>query len=106
MRIVGGERVRLKESDRLHAIATESNKLGGQIEETEDGLIIKGVETLSGGAVDGWNDHRIVMATAVAAQRCKQPLVIEGWKAINKSYPDFFKDYQNLGGVVHERNMG
>lgn len=106
MRIVGGERVRLKESDRLKAIATELNKLGAKIEETPDGLIIEGVKQLSGGSVEGWNDHRIVMATAVAAQRCEGPLSIDGWKAINKSYPEFFKDYQNLGGVVNERNLG
>jgi 3-phosphoshikimate 1-carboxyvinyltransferase len=106
MRIVGGERVRLKESDRLKAIATELNKLGAKIEETPDGLIIEGVKHLSGGSVEGWNDHRIVMATAVAAQRCEGPLSIDGWKAINKSYPEFFKDYQNLGGVVNEWNLG
>ncbi len=106
MRITGGERVRLKESDRLKAIATELNKLGAQIEETPDGLIIQGVASLRGGNVEGWNDHRIVMAASIAAIRCDSPLSIEGWKAINKSYPEFFKDYQNLGGVVNERNLG
>ena len=106
MRIHGGERVRLKESDRLKAIATELNKVGGRIEETPDGLIVHGVDSLTCGTVEGWNDHRIVMAMAVAASRCTGTLVIEGWKAINKSYPEFFKDYQNLGGVVSERNMG
>lgn len=106
MLIHGGERVRLKESDRLKAIATELNKVGGNVEETPDGLIVHGVKSLSGGTVEGWNDHRIVMAMAVAASRCSGTLVIDGWKAINKSYPEFFKDYQNLGGVVSERNMG
>ncbi len=106
MLICGGERVRLKESDRLKAIATELNKVGGHVEETPDGLIVNGVDFLTGGAVEGWNDHRIVMAMAIAASRCTGSLVIDGWKAINKSYPEFFKDYQNLGGVVSERNVG
>lgn len=106
MRIVGGERVRLKESDRLKAIATELNKVGGNVSETPDGLIVNGVAALSGGSVEGWNDHRIVMAMAIAAINCTGPLSIEGWKAINKSYPEFFKDYQDLGGVVNERDMG
>lgn len=106
MHIYGGERVRLKESDRLNAIATEINKIGGQIEETPDGLIIKGVTSLQGGRVEGWNDHRIVMAMAIAAISCSEKLTIEGWEAINKSYPEFFKDYQKLGGVVSEWNMG
>lgn len=106
MTICGGERVRLKESDRLKAIATELNKVGGEVTETPDGIIVKGVEGLTGGAVEGWNDHRIVMAMAVAASRCNEPLTIDGWRAINKSYPEFFKDYQDLGGVVSERNMG
>ncbi len=106
MTIYGGERVRLKESDRLKAIATELNKVGGNVKETEDGLVINGVDHLTGGNVEGWNDHRIVMAMAVAAIRCTQKLTIDGWEAINKSYPEFFKDYQDLGGVVHERNMG
>lgn len=106
MHIYGGERVRLKESDRLKAIASELNKIGGQVEETPDGLYVNGVESLKEGHVDGWNDHRIVMAMAIAATRCSGKLSIDGWEAINKSYPEFFKDYQNLGGVVSERNMG
>jgi len=106
MVISGGERVRLKESDRLKAIATELNKVGGDVSETPDGIIVKGVESFSGGSVEGWNDHRIVMAMAIAASRCKRALTIEGWRAINKSYPEFFKDYQSLGGIVNERDMG
>ncbi len=61
---------------------------------------------MQGGRVEGWNDHRIVMAMAIAAISCSEKLTIEGWEAINKSYPEFFKDYQKLGGVVSEWNMG
>jgi len=106
MEIYGAERVRLKESDRLAAIACELNKVGGAVVETEDGIKITGVNQLGGGTVDGWNDHRIVMAMSVAAIRCSSQLTIDGWEAINKSYPDFYRDYQKLGGVVNERDMG
>ena len=106
MKIYGGQRVRLKESDRLKAIATELNKVGGSVTETPDGILVQGVKALTGGRVEAWNDHRIVMAMAVAATCCEGPLTIDGYRAINKSYPEFFKDYQALGGVVHERDMG
>ncbi len=94
--IIGAERLRIKESDRLCAIATELGKLGADIKETEDGLIIHGKKQLEGGKVFGHNDHRIVMALAVAATRCKNKVVIEGAEAVNKSYPEFFEHYRRL----------
>lgn len=111
-------RLRLKESDRLKAIAAELNKIGGKISELDDSLIIEGVESFTGGTVDCWNDHRIAMALAVAATRCKIPLVIMGEEAVSKSYPDFWKDYEELvshrerfdlaqlGGEISEWSMG
>lgn len=104
--IVGGERVRLKESDRLHAMAVELAKMGVKIEETDDGLIIQGGQPLSGTRLHGWNDHRIVMALAVAASCAQGTTEIEDAEAITKSYPTFFQDYRQIGGVADERNMG
>ena len=91
--------MRLKECDRLHAIATELNKIGGCVEEEPDGLIIRGVGALTGGRVSGWNDHRIAMALAIASQRCSGELVIEGAECVRKSYPDFWQDFAKLGGI-------
>lgn len=105
-RILNAARLRLKESDRLNAIATEINKLGGDVTEYPDSLVINGKEYLNGGEVYGWNDHRIVMALAVASLKCKNKVVINGCEAINKSYPEFFKDFESIGGVAHERNLG
>lgn len=105
-RIVNAGRLRLKESDRLKAISTELNKLGAQVRETGDGLLITGVEELSGGTVDSWNDHRIAMALAVASQRCTGPLTITGSDAVNKSYPHFWNDFEKLGGKINERSLG
>lgn len=106
-RIVNAERLRIKESDRLKAISTELNKIGAEIKELNDGLVIKGKESLRGNAkVNSWNDHRIAMSLAIAATRCKEEIVLEGYEAVNKSYPDFWNDYISLGGETNELHLG
>lgn len=99
-KIVNAERARIKESDRLRAISTELKKLGGDVEERDDGLIIEGKKELKGGKVDSWNDHRIAMALAVASIGCKEPIVINGSEVVNKSYPKFWDDFRKLGGAI------
>jgi 3-phosphoshikimate 1-carboxyvinyltransferase len=74
--------------------------LGGQAEEGPDSLTVQG-GLLIGGTVDGANDHRIVMAAAIAATACKGPVTILGAEAVNKSYPSFWTDYQRVGGEIH-----
>ncbi|WP_079428090.1 3-phosphoshikimate 1-carboxyvinyltransferase [Clostridium oryzae] len=96
--IYNASRLRIKECDRLKAISSELNKIGADVEEKEDSLIIHGKETLDGGLVDSWNDHRIAMSMAIASLKCKNKLTITNCEAINKSYPDFYKDIKNLGG--------
>lgn len=104
--ITGAARLRIKESDRLHAITEGLNKLGANVEELPDGLKINGVRSLHGGTVEGYNDHRIVMALAVAATRATEPVIITDSESINKSYPSFFDDYNNLGGNANVISMG
>ena len=99
-RIVGAERVRLKESDRLAAMAAELAKLGATITETPDGLIIRGVKTLHGGVVSGHNDPRIVMSLAVAALNADGAVIIDGAESVAKSWPSFFEDLNTIGGVT------
>ena len=101
-RIVNAGRLRLKECDRLSAITNELNKLGALIMEGRDNLTIIGKpEGLRGGAeVDAWNDHRIAMSLAIAAQRCKEPVSLMGADSVSKSYPLFWQDYQALGGKI------
>lgn len=96
----GGARLRLKESDRLKTVHDMITALGGKATELPDGLIVYG-GGLSGGTVDGANDHRIVMAAAIAGIHCKEPVTILGAEAVNKSYPDFFEDLKKLGGKCH-----
>ncbi len=93
-------RLRLKESDRLETCASELSKLGAHIRIEGDDLVIEGVASLAGGTVDAHNDHRIAMMAAIAATRCTEPVIIHGADAVNKSYPDFFSHYRQLGGTV------
>ncbi len=104
--IINAQRLRFKESDRLRAITSELGKLGADITEKQDGLIIDGRKRLKGGSVDSWNDHRIAMALAIAATRCEEPVTISGASSVKKSYPDFWDHYKALGGKIDERNMG
>lgn len=96
--IYNAERLRLKESDRIQTTAHMIRALGGEIAETDDGLIIKGKKILDGGETPSFNDHRIAMAAAVAACSCKGDVIIRQAEAVNKSYPAFFDDYNKLGG--------
>lgn len=98
--IYNAARLRLKESDRLKTVTEVLNSLGANIEEKEDGLIIHGVDMMKGGTVNAMGDHRIAMMSAIAAIRCEEKVVIENAEAVNKSYPTFFRDYEQLHGKV------
>ncbi len=99
--IINAGRLRIKESDRLNAICTELNKMGGNVEEKPEGLVIHGVQGFKGAKVDSWNDHRIAMALAIAASRADGDVEITGYESVRKSYPMFWKDYEMLGGQIH-----
>ena len=100
--ITGAARLRLKESDRLATTAATLNALGGEVEVTDDGLIIQGKAHLLGGTVDAAGDHRIAMAAAVAACACSEPVIVTGAQAVEKSYPTFWRDLRALGKPVEE----
>lgn len=100
--IYGAERLKIKESNRLMAISDGINNLGGCAKVTDDGLIINGKSSLSGGCCEGYNDHRIVMALSIAALKCGGSTTITDKESINKSYPNFFEDYKTLGGAIIE----
>ncbi|WP_033828833.1 3-phosphoshikimate 1-carboxyvinyltransferase [Bacillus andreraoultii] len=105
--IINAGRLRIKESDRLHATTTELNKLGANITELEDGLVIEGVSQLNGG-VEVWShkDHRIAMMLAIASTVCNEPIIIKDYEAVSKSYPNFWQHFKQLGGHFVEWNMG
>lgn len=99
--IYGVERLKFKESDRLLSTADMINSLGGNATYTDNRMTITGTEHLTGGTVESYNDHRIVMASAVGALNCDSDTTILGAHAVNKSYTDFFDDYKVLGGKAN-----
>lgn len=105
-RVINGERLRIKECDRLNAIATELNKLGANIIELENELVINGVERLKGGEVSSHDDHRIAMSMAIASTYCSEDVILTNPKCVSKSYPGFWDDFKKLGGEIVEWNMG
>ena len=99
--ITNASRLRIKESDRLTAIATSLNAIGGDISIDEDRLLIKPIKQFSGGIVDSFNDHRIVMALSIASIKSTAPIIIKNANAVEKSYPEFFSDFNKLGGKAN-----
>ena len=99
--ITGAARLRLKESDRLAAVADGIRRLGGRVEEGPDSLTITGVSRLAGGRAEGYNDHRIVMALSMAALGCEAPVTVTDAQSVAKSWPAFFEDYRAIGGTAH-----
>ncbi|MFA5449042.1 MAG: 3-phosphoshikimate 1-carboxyvinyltransferase [Clostridia bacterium] len=92
------ERLRLKECDRISAIIHLLSNMGIQ-NSYEGSLKIQGGKLL-GGVIDGHNDHRIVMAAAIAAAYASGETTIKGAESVTKSYPDFFNKFSMLGGKV------
>ena len=103
-KIINAGRLRIKECDRLAAMTSELNKMGAAITEEPEGLTIIGKpEGLKGGVqVDAWNDHRIAMSLAIAAQKCAEPIILTGAESVAKSSPTFWEDYKSVGGLVEE----
>lgn len=98
--IYGVSRLKFKESDRLLSTAQMINSLGGCATYTDDCMTISGNSKFKGGFVNAYNDHRIVMSSAVGALMCENDVTIEDAHAVNKSYSDFFDDYKSLGGIA------
>lgn len=105
MRIFGASRLKFKESDRLRSIHNGLKKLGVNATETDDGVLIEGRNSFSGANLNGFNDHRIVMAFSVAAIKATGKVGISEAESISKSYPSFFDDYNKLGGNVSLFNI-
>ncbi len=103
--IYDAKRLRIKESDRLKAISDCLVSMGADIEVFDDKLIINGAKKLKGATVDAYNDHRIAMSAAIAATIADGDVTIIGAECINKSYPDFFEDYNKLGGKANVINL-
>lgn len=100
-RITGARRLRFKESDRLGAMTAELEKLGADIVEYEDSLVINGTGALRGGSVCAHGDHRVVMALSVASVIAQGDITIDAPEAVSKSAPRFFEEFRQLGGKTN-----
>ncbi|HEY9206218.1 MAG TPA: 3-phosphoshikimate 1-carboxyvinyltransferase [Candidatus Methanoperedens sp.] len=98
MIIENAEHVRYKETDRLHAMTVELKKMGVDITEEKDRLVIKGGR-IKGAKVHGWDDHRIVMALAVAGLVAGET-TIDSTESVGISYPGFFDDLRKAGAAI------
>lgn len=94
--IADAAELRVKESDRIATTAAAIRALGGAVETTPDGMVVKGTGTLAGGTVESAGDHRIAMAFAVAGLAATGPVEVRGWDAVAVSYPGFLSDLQDL----------
>jgi 3-phosphoshikimate 1-carboxyvinyltransferase len=102
-RITGAAELRVKESDRLSAMAANLGALGVHVRETEDGLAIDGRRAVRGGIVESFGDHRVAMAMAVAALLSDEPVTIEDTACVATSFPGFLA---RLGEVAPEGARG
>ena len=87
--ITGAEELRVKETDRIEAMAAGLKALGAAVETRPDGLSIAGPSTLTGGAVDSRYDHRVAMALAVGGLVSTDNVRVQGWSAVDTSFPEF-----------------
>ena len=90
--------LRTKETDRIRAMALELQRMGGQVEEIADGLIIRGPTPLHGGDCRSHGDHRIAMAMAVAGLVAQGETTLAGAEAASVSYPRFWQQMASLAG--------
>ncbi len=101
--IYNARRLRIKESDRLKAVADGLASFGIKTELFDDRLIIHGGKG-HGGIIDSFNDHRIAMAFACAAGAVEGEITIIDAHSVSKSYPQFFEVFNSLGGITHAIN--
>lgn len=98
-RVGGAAELRVKESDRVAAIAAGLEAMGATVETGPDGLVVRGPTRLTGAALDAAGDHRIGMSLAVAAALAEGPSTLDGAEWVDVSYPGFFADLEAAAGA-------
>jgi 3-phosphoshikimate 1-carboxyvinyltransferase len=92
----GAQELRLKESDRIATVVDGLRGLGGELEATEDGFVVRGTGGLRGGTIDAHGDHRLAMLGAVAGLASREGVTVRGMQAAAVSYPGFADDLARL----------
>jgi 3-phosphoshikimate 1-carboxyvinyltransferase len=88
--------LRVKETDRIHAMATELRKMGVHVEEFKQGMSIQGTENITGASCSSWGDHRIAMSMAIAGMGARGETIINEAECVSVSYPGFFEAIDEL----------
>ncbi|MDR0335242.1 MAG: 3-phosphoshikimate 1-carboxyvinyltransferase [Methanomassiliicoccaceae archaeon] len=96
-KLYGAPQLRFKESDRIKATVDMLRTLGADIIETDDGCVISGVRKLKGGNIEHHEDHRILMAAAVASLLCENEVTMKRSNCYDISYPLFLEHMKRLG---------
>jgi 3-phosphoshikimate 1-carboxyvinyltransferase len=102
-RLLNVEQARLKECDRISAITAELKKMGADIEELADGVVVR-QSNLKGTRVHGYDDHRMVMALTLAGMAASGETLIDTAESVNVTYPGFYDDFKKLGVILEKKN--
>jgi len=94
--VEGAGELRVKETDRISAVCEEFRKVGVEIEEREDGFLVKGTGGIKGGRASSRGDHRLAMGLAVAGLASREGVEVEDMAASSVSYPGFLEDLERL----------
>ena len=94
------ERLRYKESDRIESTIKTLSSLGGEAIYDRGSLVVMAKPATSGGVLDTYNDHRVVMMAALLSTVSEKPITIVGAECVYKSYPGFFDDLKKLGARI------
>ncbi len=97
--LVNVPQARLKETDRIRVMCSELRRMGADIEELEDGLVIRR-SALRGAEVDGHDDHRIVMALAVAGLMAEGETIIDTAESVSVTFPNFLELMRSIGADI------
>jgi 3-phosphoshikimate 1-carboxyvinyltransferase len=98
-RLVNVPQARIKETDRIAVMASELGKMGARVEELEDGIVVH-ESSLRGSEVEGYGDHRVVMALAVAGCCISGRTIIRGAEAAAVTYPEFADHMRSMGALI------
>ncbi len=95
-KITGAKELRVKESDRIASMANELKKMGVEVEELEDGIIIKGSEGLKATTTQSYGDHRVAMSMAIAGLMAEGETIVQDTECIDTSFPGFVEMLEKL----------
>jgi 3-phosphoshikimate 1-carboxyvinyltransferase len=94
--VEGAGELRVKETDRISAVCEEFRKVGVEVEEREDGFLVRGGSGVRGGRASSRGDHRLAMGLAVAGLASREGVEVEDMIASSVSYPGFLEDLERI----------